>query len=504
MDALNLTYIQYARKSSEAKERQALSIQDQNSECDRYILLNQLNVAFRLEESKSAYKPNNRPEFNKMIELIESKQVNAILTWKPDRLCRNPREGGIILQLLQDGALQEIRTATGEIYTQNSDHLILQIHFGMANQYSRNLSQNVRRGLNHKCERGEYPRAAIYGYECFGERGRRNIRPHPIEAPIIQEMFTLATDNLNSLSYICDLLYDKGIRTKHGKRISKSHLHSILTNETYYGYFKRNGELFAGNYQAVVTKKLFDQVQAVLHDRTKPKHTDHTHPLQGLLKCGECGCSICLTIKTKVLKSSGQSQKYYYLRCSRKRGNCNQKPIGLDEFDDMIKTQLIKIAIDQEVWELGIKLLKAKHQDQSNKNLDQLKKLHEQIQQQREKLSKLIDMRANNELDKSEFANAKEKVIIEQARINALITDNEDTIKNWAKNVEDYLNTAYEIRETMDSSDWERKTKLVRKVGENFFLKDKKIEVTFKKPYDVLLKTAYRTNGLGNLDSNQD
>ena len=145
-----LRYTKYSRKSSEPKERQALSINDQNSECKKVERRDRLNVVYRIEESRSAFKPNNRQEYDRMVDLIESGKTDAILTWKPDRLCRNPKEGGYLLQLLQDGILKEIRCATGETYTQDSDHLALQIHFGMANQYSRNLSQNVKRGNRYK------------------------------------------------------------------------------------------------------------------------------------------------------------------------------------------------------------------------------------------------------------------------------------------------------------------------------------------------------------------
>src|SRR3989344_8529879 len=216
----NLTFIRYSRKSSEAKEKQALSIKDQNAEAEKYASRENLNVKYKIREARSAFKPHNRPEFDRMIDLIRSGKANAILTWKPDRLCRNPEEGGIVLQMLQDGILKEIRTSTGDVYTQDSDHLILQIHFGMANQYSRNLSQNVRRGLEHKCERGEYPRPAPIGYEGKGDRGQRNITLHSFEAPILKEMFELATTGNFSLAYLAEYAGKKGLKTKTGKNIS--------------------------------------------------------------------------------------------------------------------------------------------------------------------------------------------------------------------------------------------------------------------------------------------
>ena len=64
-----LKYCQYCRKSSESKEKQALSIPDQIAECNKAATLNQLNVVMKLSESKSSYKPHIRPEFDKMIDV---------------------------------------------------------------------------------------------------------------------------------------------------------------------------------------------------------------------------------------------------------------------------------------------------------------------------------------------------------------------------------------------------------------------------------------------------
>lgn len=234
--AKKLKFILYARKSSEAKERQALSVEDQITECKQYAEANGLEITIELQESKSSFKPGLRPKFNQMIELLKEGTADGILTWKPDRLCRNPEEGGKILQLLQDGVIKAIKTPLGDEYTVDSDHLVLQIHFGMANQFSRNLSQNVRRGLKHKAQRGEYSRPHIVGFESFGERGRRNIRPHPFEAPLVKKAFELMAATKYSLGYICDFLDQEGLRTKRGKKIWRSHLHAILTTTTYYGW----------------------------------------------------------------------------------------------------------------------------------------------------------------------------------------------------------------------------------------------------------------------------
>lgn len=491
-----LKYVRYSRKSSEAREKQVASIGDQNAECEKTRLQQDLNVVIRLEEAKSSFKPGIREKFRLMLEKINTGEVNAILTWKPDRLCRNPEEGGKLLQLLQDGVLKEIRTAMGDVYTQDSDHLVLQIHFGMANQYSRNLSQNVKRGNKYKCERGEYPREAPVGFQGFGERGKRNIKPHPFEAPILKEMFNLASDGQHSLGYLADYIDSKGLRTRRGKKISKSHLYSILTSPIYYGQFYYNGELFKGDYEPLISKVLFDKIQDALHNRSKPKINSFGHWSNGLLSCPDCGCAVTTTVKEKFYKRTERNASYTFHHCTHRKGNCTQQPISGSDLKEQLIDSVSRIVIDKEVWELGIKLLKQKHGEESKKNLDQLTHLQNKYNSFQDRLNRLIDMRANDELTKDEFLHQKETLLQEQARIKSLMNDAEDSAHNWLERTEEFLNNAFYARETMESELDKEKRDLITDVGENLILRDKKIVFSFKQPYDVLLKPEYRTNWL--------
>lgn len=498
----SLIYIRYSRKSSEAKERQALSISDQNAECDKYALREGLNLKFKLEESKSSFKPHIRPEFDRMIDLIHSGAANAILTWKPDRLCRNPEEGGLLLQMLQDGKIKEIRTATGDVYTQESDHLVLQIHFGIANQYSRNLSQNVKRGLNHKAERGEFPRAAVLGYEGHGLRGQRTMKPHLFEALLVNEAFKFASTSLISLSYTCNYLFKKGLRTKRCKRISKSHLYKILTNPVYYGYFYHNGELFKGSYEPLISKQLFDKVQEALKNRSKQRKFNWGHIYNGLIRCADCGCAITTTVKQKFYKQTNRIALYTYHHCTHRRGNCHQQPISSPELENQLIEYIELIQIDQEVWELGIKLLKEKHKKETEQNLIQLTHFQSQYRRVQDKLNRLIEMRADEELTRDEFLEQKELLLKEQARIEALLNNNKSSAGNWLELTERFLNTAFNARDMIKNGNPEEKRKLTLIVGENLLLEDGKLKFSFKKPFDILLLPKYSTNVLPREDSN--
>src|SRR3990167_3065253 len=296
-----LIYAEYDRKSSEPKERQVLSIDEQREECAKVTSRERLKVVLRLEESRSAFKPNNRPEFDKMIELIESGRANAILTWKPDRLCRNPKDGGTLLQLLQDGILKEIRCAEGEVYTPESDHLILQIHFGMANQYSRNLSRNVKRGNYYRF----HNKRQWLGPAKIGWLNVTNPDTKEKEIEVDSERFPLVVKGIRlilsgahtpmqALHKLNNELCFRTRKTKRqgGKPLSKSGWYKLLADPYLYGLMiRREGETM-GNHKPMLTEDEFNRLQIILGRKGKPRIAKHQFAYKEVLKCGGCGGSI--------------------------------------------------------------------------------------------------------------------------------------------------------------------------------------------------------------------
>ncbi len=494
----NLRYIQYARKSTEAKERQALSIPEQIEECRKYNENNLLNIVMELQESRSAFKPNNRPAFDEMLKAIKRDKADAILTWKPDRLCRNPEEGGQILQLLQNGVIREIRTPLGDTYTPESDQLILLIHFGMANQYSRNISQNVKRSMPYKVNRGEYYGAAPIGYENYGEqRGHRNIKPHGFEAPLIKTVFELCAKGGYSLGYLTRYLLNSGLKTKKGKEVAKSHMHRILTNPVYYGYFYYKGELFKGDYVPLISKQTFDAAQAALGDRSVPKTNSWKHPYNGLMKCAECGCSITTSVKKKYYKGTNRTVNYAYHHCTKRRGSCSQTPISSPSLENVFIDTVSKINIDADIWSLGMELVKAKYHSLVTQHDNQLDHFRSEYNRLEDRLNRLITMRADGELTSEEFKMQKNSIIDERAKVEDRINDTKFSSDNWLERTEEFLDTAFYAKEIIESRDILKKRKLIMDMCYDLKLAYGNVVVTYRKPFDVLLDPAYRTNWQG-------
>lgn len=155
-------YFLYARKSTDVEDKQVRSIDDQLAVLHELAKDENLNIAQEFIEKQSAKKPG-RPVFNEMLALIEKGEAQGIISWKLDRLARNPVDSGRISWLLQQGVIQHIKTNDRSFYP-TDNVLMTSVEFGMANQFILDLKTNTKRGLHAKAKRGDYPGLAPIGY----------------------------------------------------------------------------------------------------------------------------------------------------------------------------------------------------------------------------------------------------------------------------------------------------------------------------------------------------
>ena len=105
--APHIKYCLYARKSSETKERQILSIDSQVKEMLEIGQRDNLEVVEIKRESHSAKDSGQRPVFAQMLKEINEGKFGGILTWAPDRLSRNAGDLGTMVDLMDQKILFE-------------------------------------------------------------------------------------------------------------------------------------------------------------------------------------------------------------------------------------------------------------------------------------------------------------------------------------------------------------------------------------------------------------
>ncbi len=185
-------YALYARKSTTSEDRQASSIEDQIREClEKVATPNNLNVVKVYQESFSAKVADMRSEFNAMVKEIENGRIDGVIAWHPDRLSRNMKEAGAIIDLVDRGLIKDLKFATFTFENTPAGKMLLGITFVMAKQYSEHLAESVDRGNKRAVEDGEFIGKFKHGYIVDVNRA---LQPDPHNFIKVKHMFELALE----------------------------------------------------------------------------------------------------------------------------------------------------------------------------------------------------------------------------------------------------------------------------------------------------------------------
>lgn len=341
-----LKYCLYARKSSESDERQAMSIESQVKEMLDLAAREGLEVVEVRREAHSAKDSGQRPVFTEILEDLKRQRFNALLTWAPDRLSRNAGDLGSLVDLMDQRLLVEIR-AQGQRFTNApSEKFLLMILCSQAKLENDQKGVNVKRGLRARCEMGLWPAQAPTGYLNDKRADRRGyVSPDPERAGVVRQMFEkVAYEKWSGRKVYHWLRFGLNFRSALGnKHLTLSNVYLVLQNPFYAGTFeypRGGGVWYQGRHEPIVTRALFDEVQAQLkRDALGAGRGSKEFAFTRLMTCGLCGSGITADEKVKTQKN-GNVHRYVYYGCARSRDkDC---PCGYVREEELVR-QFVEI-----------------------------------------------------------------------------------------------------------------------------------------------------------------
>ena len=294
--------------------------------------------ADRGESARSA----NRPELQKMLAYLkEDGGIDYVIVHKLDRLARNRADDVEINRAFEEAGVRLV--STSENIDQTPGGMLLHgIMSSIAEFYSRNLANEVMKGMGEKARNGGTLGKAPLGY--VNVRGRdehgREVRTVALDeerAPLLRLAFSeYATGNW-TVSQLADHLNTLGLSIpptprRCAKPITATRLHKILRHPYYKGVISFQGVEYAGAHEPLVDEETWSQVQAMLDShRYGERQRIHNHFLKSTVVCGQCGARLSVQ---NAKNSKGTIYPYFVCARRCRLHDCAFKAVLIDVVED--------------------------------------------------------------------------------------------------------------------------------------------------------------------------
>lgn len=471
-------FFAYIRVSTAKQGEHGVSLAEQRDAITRFAARSELKIVSWFEERQTAAK-RGRPVFNRMLKFLKSGRADGVVIHKIDRSARNLKDWADLGELIDSGV--EVHFANESLDLQSrGGRLSADIQAVVAADYIRNLREETRKGFYGRLKQGLYPLPAPVGYLNAG-KGRKEI--DPIKGPLVRRAFELYATGKTNILLLVDEMYRLGLRNRNGGKVTRNGMCRLLNNRFYMGLIemKQSRETFAGAHQPLITKRLFDAVQDVLHGRAVRRTNRNSFLFARLLKCRLCGYSLI-----------GESQKgHVYYRCHTR--TCPTTGIREEAVDETLRQVLARLQFNGREQEY----LAARLEETRLNWAKECRAANDSIQVAlagvRNRLGRLTDAYIDRMIDKEIFEERKaallaEKLDLEQRQKDMGSSEFPDRLKIFLE----LAGTAYL---TYELGSLEAKRDLVLSVTSNRYVDGKKCVFMLYPTFETVANRFKSTNG---------
>lgn len=447
--------IAYYRFSSHSQNE--ASIDQQREAAQKYAAAKGYTIVREYEDRAISGTTEDRPGFQLMLAEVGKMRPAALIMWKTDRLGRDRYTLAMAKKTIRDAGCQIHLVAEAVPEDSPEASLMEGLLESMAEFYSKQLRQNITRGMRYNAENGLYNGNKMFGYTVDGEK---HYVIDPATGPIVQRIFAdYAAGKRNK--DIIDELNSQGIRTIRGGQFTVNSLRSILQNRAYTGLYKFGDIEVKGAIPALVSEELFEKVQTrfTLNKRLgaqKANMVDETgaprYWLTGHLYCGHCGESM-----QGVSGTSRTGAKHYYYYCSAQRHRkCEKKPVKKTLIEWLV-VQLLKEVLNNSENLASLAVDAAAYHEKYYKStgyIDSLVAEQKANQKALDNLVKAVEMGIFSESTQQRLVELEDRKkalaeTIETEKIKARMTEDENSIKAYFQKFANANLDDSEIREML-------------------------------------------------------
>ena len=336
------------------------------------------------DHAKSGFRHiDARVAFGSMMEAAKSGSFGAIIVWKVDRFGRSREDSAIYKGRLRQYGVR-VLYAMEPIPEGSAGVLLEGMLEATAEWYSRNLSENVIRGMRDNARKSLYNGATLYGY-VPGPDGHYAIDPD--QAPVVRQIYEWYLSGRSIASIIRELTA-RGI-TRSGKPFTYNIIVKMLHNERYTGVYIFRDIRNEGGMPAIITRDQWEEVQRQMAKRQK---RDSKSPvdflLTGKLFCGHCGMSMAGDSGTS---HTGATHFYYACMNKKNRKSCDKRSIRKEVIEEAVINYLLDVALNPDtISRLADLVLAEQQQAQKHSVLSSLRSEQASVQRKITNLNNAI------------------------------------------------------------------------------------------------------------------
>ncbi len=474
-------YFSYIRVSTVRQGQTGTSLAEQREAIQRYADRWSLQVVREFEEKETAAK-YGRPLFLQMLSALKGGKADGVIIHKIDRGARNLRDWAELGEIIDRGIDVHFANENLDLESRGG-RLSADIQAVVAADFIRNLREEVKKGFYGRLKQGFYPMPAPIGYLNKGPAQPKE--PDPARAPLVKEAFELYASGRYGINDLVEEMYARGLRGRTGAKVTRNGMAHLLHNPFYVGLVrvKLQNELFAGRHEPIVPKALFDKVQKNFLIRSVKRALVHDFIFRRLLSCSSCQATMI-----------GELQKgHIYYRCHER--DCQQKTIREDVVEAVLVPVLKRLCFNATEHNYLRKEIRRRYGNLGAVQETQQQALTLQLDQLRNKLSKLTDAYVDGVVDRQTYVDKKNDILIEERSLTERLANLSQDLSESFRKLEKILELANCAYSSYEIANVPEKREMVESVTSNLRIEGKSVLYKLHYPFQLIAERQLASYG---------
>jgi site-specific DNA recombinase len=417
-----------------------------------------------------------------MLKLLRTGKAAGVVIHKIDRSARNLKDWADLGELIDQGI--EVHFANESLdLNSRGGRLSADIQAVVASDYIRNLREEAKKGIYGRLKQGFYPMRAPIGYLDNGAAKAKTI--DQVRGPLIRKAFELYGSGKFTILPLVDELYRMGLRNLAGTLVTRNGLSTILNNPFYMGLIRirRTGQVYDGNHEPLISKRLFDDVQDMLAGRFNTRTKAHDFLFRRYIKCKGCQYSLI-----------GELQKgHVYYRCHTK--NCYVKGMREEALARAVEQSLRALQFtdaEKDYLAKRIQVLKANWFEEKEK---QVGNLNVRLVQVSERLNRVTDAFLDGTVEKQLYEQRKTALLFEKRAIEDQLNDLKTGKTSIPEEVQKFIELAGEAYSLYQTPITEKKRRLLKIVTSNCSADGETLDFAYAIPFNQIASREKSIDG---------